>query len=105
MASIENRSHYQVSVKNRDDLTKIFPHDKQKNAEAYRQSMRMQKFKPKLILLDDHYMVRIRKKGHEDHVLYANSLKEAELVSAKLRVEHSRGFFVDIVDPESETMV
>lgn len=104
MASIENRSHYQVSVKNRDDLTKTFPHDKQKNAEAYLQSLRVQKFKPKLILLDDHYMVRIRKKGHEDQVLYANSLKEAELVRAKLRVEHSQGLFVDYSKAHNTTL-
>jgi len=74
MASIENRSHHQVSVKNRDDLTKTFPHDTQKNAEAYCQYLRVQKLKPKLIRLDDHYMVRIRKKGQEDQTLYANSL-------------------------------
>ncbi|MDN2699159.1 site-specific integrase [Janthinobacterium sp. SUN073] len=104
MASIENRSHYQVSVKNRDDLTKTFPHDKQKNAEAYCQSLRVQKFKPKLILLDDHYMVRIRKKGHEDQVLYANSLKEAELVRAKLKVEHSQGLFVDYSKAQNTTL-
>lgn len=104
MASIENRSHYQVSVKNRDDLTKTFPHDKQKKAEAYCQSLLVQKFKPKLILLDDHYMVRIRKKGHEDQVLYANSLKEAELVKAKLRVEHSQGLFIDYSKAQNTTL-
>ncbi len=104
MASIENRSHYQVSVKNRDDLTKTFPHDKQKNAEAYCQSLQVQNFKPKLILLDDHYMVRIRKKGHEDQVLYANSRKEAELVRAKLRVERSQGLFIDYSKARNTTL-
>jgi len=105
MASIENRSHFQVSVKNRDDLTKTFPHDKQKYAEAYRQSLLLQKFKPKLILLDDHYMIRIRKKkGHEDQVLYANSLKEANLVRAKLRVEHSQGLFINYSKAQNTTL-
>jgi hypothetical protein len=49
MASTVNRSHYQVSVKNRDDLTKTFPHDKLEKAESYRQSLQAQKLKPKLL--------------------------------------------------------
>jgi len=32
MASIENRSHYEVSVKHRDDLTKTFAHSAKKSA-------------------------------------------------------------------------
>ena len=35
MATIENRSRYQVTVKNRDDLTKKFPFDKFSAVEAY----------------------------------------------------------------------
>jgi len=37
--------------------------------------------------LDDNYIIRIRTRtpGRDDQVLYANSLKEAELVKAKLR--------------------
>lgn len=104
MASIENRSHYQVLVKNRDDLTKTFPHDKQKNAKAYLQSLRVQKFKPKLILLDDRYMIRIRKKGLVEQTLYASSLKEAELVRAKLQVEHSQGILIDYSKGQNTTL-
>ncbi|MDR3409544.1 MAG: hypothetical protein P4L87_01125 [Formivibrio sp.] len=39
MASIENRSHHQVSVKHCDDLTKTFVHNAKKKAEAYCQSL------------------------------------------------------------------
>jgi len=49
MASIENRSHHQVTVKNRDDLTQTFPHNQLKKAEAYCQSLQAQKLKPKLL--------------------------------------------------------
>lgn len=104
MPSIENRSHYLVSVKNRDDLTKTFAHDKQKNAEAYRETLRTQKLKPKLSRVNDHYMIRIRKKGMEDQFLYASSLKEAELVKAKLQVEHSQGILVDYSKAQNTTL-
>ncbi|OEZ83342.1 phage integrase family protein [Janthinobacterium sp. HH104] len=104
MASIENRSHYQVAVKNRDDLTQTFPHDKLEKAEAYRQSLKAQKLKPKLIPLDNHYMIRIRKKGLKEQVLYANSLKEAELVRAKLQVEHSQGILIDYSKGQNTTL-
>lgn len=95
MASIENRSHYRVTVKNRDDLTKTLPHNQSKKAEAYFQSLQAQKLKPKLFRLDDHYIIRVRKKGLEEQVLTANSLKTAELIKAKLLLDHSQGLFRD----------
>lgn len=95
MASIENRSRYQVSVKNRDDLTKTFAHSSKTKAEEYCQSLAQQKLKPKLSRLDDNYIVRVRTRGRDDQVLNANSLKDAELVKAKLKVEHSQGLFID----------
>jgi hypothetical protein len=104
MASIVNRSHYQVSVKNRDDLTKTLPHDKREKAEAYRQSLQAQKLKPKLLPLDNHFMIHIRKNGLKDQMLYANSLKEAELLRAKLHVEHSQGLFIDYSKAQNTTL-
>lgn len=35
MASIENKSRTQVTVKNRSDLTKLFPHNKSQAAYDY----------------------------------------------------------------------
>jgi len=87
MASIENRSRHQVMVKNRDDLTKTFPHNLLPTAEAYCQSLRAQKLKPKLSRLDDHFIVRVRKKGIEEQVLHADSLEQAEQIKMKLKVE------------------
>jgi len=91
MASIENRSRYQVSAKNCDDLTKTFAHSSETKAEEYCESLAAQNHKPKLSRLDDNYIIPIRRGGLDEQVLYASSLKPAELVKAKLKVEHSQG--------------
>lgn len=104
MASIENRSHYQVTVKNRDDLTKTFPHNQGKKAEAYCQLLLSQKFKPKLSRLDDHFIVRVREKGVAEQVLHADSLEQAEQIKMKLKVEHGQGLFVDYSKGQNTTL-
>ena len=104
MASIENRSHYQVTVKNRDDLTKIFPHNQVKKAEAYCQLLLSQKSKPKLSRLDDHFIVRVREKGVAEQTLHAGSLGQAEQIKMKLKVEHGQGLFVDYSKGQNTTL-
>ncbi|MFN3629511.1 MAG: hypothetical protein ACK4XK_05530 [Casimicrobiaceae bacterium] len=63
MASIENKSRTQVSVKNRDDLTKLFPHDKLAAASAYVAELTKDGHKPSLMVLDEAYLVRFKVKG------------------------------------------
>lgn len=104
MASIENRSHFQVTVKNRDDLTKTFSHSSKKKAEEYCQTLVSQKLKPKLSRLDDHYVVRIRNKGLEEQVLKATSLMDAKDVKAKLHLEHNQGIFINYAKGLSTSM-
>jgi integrase len=104
MASIENRSHYQVTVKNRDDLTKTFPHNKVEKAEAYCQLLLSQKFKPKLSRLDDHFIVRVREKGIAEQVLHADSLEQAEQIKMTLKVEHGKGMFRDYSKGQNTTL-
>ena len=104
MASIENRSHYQVAVKNRDDLTKAFPHNQVKKAEAYCQLLQSQKFKPKLSRLDDHFIVRVREKGVAEQVLHADSLEQAEQIKMTLKVEHGQGLFRDYSKGQNTTL-
>jgi integrase len=104
MASIENRSHYQVTVKNRDDLTKTFPHNQVEKAEAYCQLLLSQKFKPKLSRLDDHFIVRVREKGIAEQVLHADSLEQAEQIKMKLKVEHGQGLFIDYSKGQNTTL-
>lgn len=95
MASIENRSNYQVTVKNRDDLTKSFPHTAKKKAEAYKRSLEAQNFKPRLIQLENAYSVRDRSVSRANQALLAHSKAEAETMKEQLENEHKRSIFVD----------
>ncbi|XLZ72871.1 site-specific integrase [Massilia sp. SR12] len=104
MASIENRSHHQVTVKNRDDLTKTFPHNQMKKAEAYCQLLLAEKFKPKLSRLDNHFIVRVREKGVAEQVLHADSLEHAKQIKMTLTVEHGQGLFRDYSKGQNTTL-
>lgn len=55
MASIENRSHHQISVKNRDDLTRTFAHNAKAAIDEYCQFLEAQKLKPRLTRLDNYW--------------------------------------------------
>ena len=46
MAHIENRSRTQVSVKNRPELTQLFPYDKKAPVSQYMAALREQGHKP-----------------------------------------------------------
>ncbi len=48
MASIENRSRIQVTVKNRDDLTKTFAYNAEETIQRHAQELRSQGLKPRL---------------------------------------------------------
>lgn len=104
MASLENRSHHQVTVKNRDDLTKTFPHNQVKKAEAYCQLLQAEKFKPKLSRLDNHFIVRVREKGVPEQVLHADSLEHAKQIKMTLKVEHGQGMFRDYAKGQNTTL-
>ena len=77
MASIENRSRIQVTVKNRDDLTKSFSHNANKAIQRYVQTLISQGLKPRLTSLDNYYLVRSRSVAHKNQVLIAYSEAEA----------------------------
>jgi integrase len=95
VASIENRSHFLVTVKNRDDLTKTFPHNRSKVAEAYSRSLESQKLKPKLVRMDDQYAIRDRSISRAGQTLTAKSKAEAELIKSQLENEQKRHIFID----------
>jgi hypothetical protein len=59
MASLENRSRYVVSIKNRNDLTKEFPYSDARRAREYFNQLRGDGLKPKITRLSDHLLVRI----------------------------------------------
>lgn len=95
MASIENRSNYQVTVKNRDELTKTFAHSALQRAEAYQHSLLSQGLKPKLSRLDDYYIVRVRSRCQKGQVLRAQSLTEAKVLQGLLENEQRQGLIID----------
>lgn len=95
MASIENRSHYQVTIKNRDDLTRTFAHSAKKAAEEYCEALKAQKLKPRLARLDNCYVVRDRSVSRKTQTLPASSAAEAKDIKDKLESEHRRSVFTD----------
>ena len=95
MASVENRSHYQVSIKHRDDLTRTFAHNAKKKAEEYCASLTQQRLKPKLSRLDNYYAVRDRSTTRPEQTLFASSKLEAEAIKQRLESEQKQGLFVN----------
>lgn len=63
MASIENKSRTQVTVKGRPDLTKHFPHNKDEAAASYVAQLTADGLKPLMAVLDEAYLVRFKVNG------------------------------------------
>ncbi len=95
MASIENRSRIQVTVKKRDDLTKTFAHNADRAIQDYVQELRTQGLKPRLTSLDDYYLIRTRSVAHKNQVLVAYSETEAIETKQRLESEQRQGLFID----------
>lgn len=95
MASIENRSHYLVTVKHRDDLTQTFAHNVKKKAEDYCRTLTAQGFKPKLSREDNYFIVRDRSPSRKEQTLRANSLAEAERIKNRLEDEQEHSLFIN----------
>jgi hypothetical protein len=93
VASIENRSNYEVTVKNRADLTKTFSHLAKRAAEKYRQTLESQKLKPRLSRLDNSFIVRVRSVSHKNQTLFASSAVEAQDFKNRIESEHRRSIF------------
>lgn len=95
MASIENRSKIQISVKNRDDLTKTFEYSADKAIKAYVEQLKAQGYKPKLASLNNYYAVRARQVGYPTLCLYASSEVEALELKQRIESERRRGIVID----------
>ena len=95
MATIENRSRFRVTVKNRDDLTKNYSYNKLKDVESYMHQLRAQGLKPRAAQLDEHWLVRIRQSGYKPLESTFSSQAVAETFVNKTTEERSRGLFVD----------
>jgi hypothetical protein len=104
MASIANRSPYQVSVKNRPDLTKRFPFTKKVEARAYLEALRSEGCKALLAQGENKLLVRIRTRGHEDVTFKATSYAQAEQAILRMESERRGGLFVDYSRAQKTTL-
>lgn len=95
MASIENRSKVQVSVKHRDDLTKTFEYSADKAIKAYVEQLKAEGYKPRLVSLNNHYAIRARQVGYPDLCLFASSEAEALELKQRVESERRRGIIID----------
>lgn len=95
MATVENRSRYCVTVKNRDDLTRRFPFTQLAKAEAYRDSLREVNCKPRITQEGDQFFVRIRQKGYSTQQMTFDARAKAEEFCKQIDAERSRGLFRD----------
>lgn len=95
MATIENRSRFQVSVKHREDFDRQFSFDKLKGVESYVADLRSQGYKPRVQQAEDMFLVRIRQKGYDPLQVTLPSREQADAFVQKIEEERSRGLFID----------
>ncbi len=103
MAHLENRSRTQVTVRNRDDLTKFFPHNKLAAAQRYMSELRAAGFKPTATVLDEAYLVRYTHNGKR-RSFTAKSESEAIATLQRIESEQHHGLFVDYTQGHRTTM-
>ncbi|MEX3944824.1 tyrosine-type recombinase/integrase [Paraburkholderia sp. BR10937] len=95
MASIDNRSRFNVRVQNRADLDRSFPYNQTKKVEQYVADLRGQGFKPRIERADDTYFVRIRQKGYPELQRTVGSLEEAEALVNRIACQRNDGLVID----------
>jgi len=97
MASIENRSRTQVTVKKHPELTRLFPFDKTEDVQSYSESLKDKGYKPTLSILDESYLVRYWVNGKRKSFTASS---EAEAIATKQRIESEQhhGLFVDYTE-------
>ena len=78
MATIENRSSYTVSVKNRDDLHREFPF-----------------YKPYLTQKENAFLIKITQAGYKPVRYTCQSLQAAEDAISRIEAERRTGLFID----------
>lgn len=103
MASIENRSRTQVSVKGHPKLTRLFSFDKTDEVSRYVGDLKNMGHKPALSILDESYLVRYWVNGKRKSFTAAT---EAEAIATKQRIESEQhhGLFVDYTEAHQTSM-
>jgi hypothetical protein len=90
MAELTNRNRFHVTVRKRDDLARHLPFTQMSAARAYIEDLRSQGFKPKGDQLDEHWLVRVRERGHKPLQATFSSLAAAEDFIGQVTVERKR---------------
>ena len=94
MATLINRSAYEVRVRRRAGLTRSFSHENAEDARRYLKVLREQGHKARLDQGDEHWYVRIRKKGNPAQNFDGGCLQDAQ-AAARIKAERAKGLFRD----------
>ena len=95
MATIENRSRYTVSVKNRDDLHREFPFTQLAQAKQYAIELGKQNYKPYLTQKENAFLIKITQAGYKPVRYTCQSLQADEDAIARIEAERRTGLFID----------
>ncbi len=95
MAPLSNRSQYTVRVPRRADLERTFSHEDLNGAREYLNELRKQGHSPKLEQGDEHWYVRIRKKGYPELNFDGGPYEDAKAAGARIEAERRTGLFID----------
>lgn len=95
MPSVQNRSRFVVTVKNRNDLTKFFSYNCLADVKSYVATLRTQNLKPRIDRTDDAFEVRIRTKGFPPQNMTFTSEADAKSFINTVTEERKRGVFID----------
>lgn len=95
MATIENRSRYTVSIKNRDDLYREFPFTQLTQAKKYCAEITQQNYKPYLDQKENAFLIKITQAGYKAVRYTCKTLQEAEDAISRIEAERRTGLFID----------
>jgi integrase len=102
MATIENRSRYTVSVKNRHDLYREFPFTQLQQAKQYALEL-SKSFRVDLSQKANAFLVKIVQTGYAPVRTTCRSLQEAEDAIARIEAERRTGLFLDYTKAHTVT--
>jgi integrase len=95
MATFINRSQYTVRVLHKPALMRDFPHSELAAAREYLQELREQGHPARLEQGDEHWYVRIRKKGYPELSFDGGRYEDAKAAVARIEAERKTGLFID----------
>lgn len=89
MATIIDRSPYAVSARNREDLYREFPYNKEHAAVAYADALKSEGLRASIKRLANQYQVQARKRGYPTFCQTVESWAEAQQLKLRIEAEQS----------------